>query len=95
MKILVKSLLLAIFFAFVQSLAVSAKPPAAKKEAAAQIDINSASAEELQTLKGVGPAISAKIISGRPYKGKDDLVKKKIVSAAVYAQIKGKIVAKQ
>lgn len=66
-----------------------------KKEKIEQIDINSASAEQLQTLKGIGPAISQKIIAGRPYKGKDDLVKKKILSKSVYAGIKDKIVAKQ
>jgi competence protein ComEA len=76
---------------------IHAEAPAAKKktEAPALTDINSASEAELQKLKGIGPAISKKIVQGRPYKGKDDLVKKKILSKSVYEGIKSKIVAKQ
>ncbi|HJE24982.1 MAG TPA: helix-hairpin-helix domain-containing protein [Methylorubrum populi] len=64
-------------------------------KAAALIDINSASAEELSQLKGIGEARSAAIVKGRPYRGKDDLVRKKILTEAVYAGIKDKIIAKQ
>ncbi len=75
------------------------KPEAAKPEApadkAALIDINSASAQELSQLKGIGEARSAAIVKGRPYRGKDDLVHKKIIPEAVYADIKDKIIAKQ
>jgi DNA uptake protein ComE-like DNA-binding protein len=59
------------------------------------LDINSASAEDLDKLPGVGPARAKAIIAHRPYFGKDDLVNKKIIPSNVYAQIKDKIIARQ
>jgi competence protein ComEA len=59
------------------------------------MDINSASEKELATLKGIGDARSKAIVKGRPYKGKDELVQKKIIPQAVYDDIKDQIIAKQ
>ena len=59
------------------------------------IDINSATEAQLSTLPGIAKARSEAIIKGRPYKGKDELVSKKIVPQNVYDEIKDKIIAHQ
>ena len=59
------------------------------------MDINTASADQLKSLPGISDEVAGKIIAGRPYTGKDQLLKQKIVDKEEYAKIRPLVVARQ
>ena len=88
--------------AFTSILAASPQTKASKTPAAPQaakgteqIDLNTATKQQLMTLTGIGDALAQKIIDNRPYRAKNELTQKKIIPQATYDKIADQIIARQ
>ena len=95
LRVFVGACVLLSVMGLVVSVPLGPGPVLAAAEKADLLDINTATAEQLKALPGIGEAYTEKIIKGRPYQRKDELVQKKILPRAAYEEITYKLVAKQ
>ena len=92
-KLFAATLLIAVVPVFNVAQAPKPAAPTAAAAAAAPLDINTATADQLKAFPGIGDAYSKRIIDGRPYTAKNQLVTRGILPQATYNKIKDQIIA--
>jgi competence protein ComEA len=96
LRSMLSTVVLALVLPFLtQTVSVPAMAQPAAAKAASLVDLNTATPAQLMTIPGIGDAYSKKIIAGRPYSNKSQLVSKGIVPQATYDKIQGMVIAKQ
>src|SRR5476651_830495 len=68
------------------------RPPT--PSAAALIDLNSASRDDLMSLDGIGEVRADAIIRARPFRAKTELVERRLIPEALYEKLADKVMAR-